>query len=249
MLRVTENRDPLLARPFGISSVLSRSSIEIVYRVVGRGTTLLTGVGNRTDAEPARPARERASPCRQRGACPFWSAAGAGFLRFIFLPSAPEHRAHFFIGARNKECLPPAGILKSFQGGSGAGACRDRGRQRRRAGNVHGYPERVPFEDGEEIPSRHLCLRPPCHAGCGQQDRGGTCHSLLCIHGGAHGLRPGRLHGLLRFRRRPADTSGHARKGRCSMRGISMERTGISFRSTGVANMNQSAECGVRNAE
>ena len=43
MLRVSGNRDPLLARPFGISSVTSRSSIELVYRVAGRGTTLLTG--------------------------------------------------------------------------------------------------------------------------------------------------------------------------------------------------------------
>ncbi len=44
MLRVTENRDPLLARPFGIFSLPSRTSIEIVYRVVGRGTALLSGM-------------------------------------------------------------------------------------------------------------------------------------------------------------------------------------------------------------
>ena len=42
MLRVSENLDPLLARPFGISSLPSRSSIELVYRVAGRGTALLT---------------------------------------------------------------------------------------------------------------------------------------------------------------------------------------------------------------
>ena len=42
MLRVSENLDPLLARPFGISSIPTKSSIEILYRVIGRGTTLLT---------------------------------------------------------------------------------------------------------------------------------------------------------------------------------------------------------------
>ena len=42
MLRVSENLDPLLARPFGISSIPSKASIEILYRVAGRGTALLT---------------------------------------------------------------------------------------------------------------------------------------------------------------------------------------------------------------
>ena len=39
MLRVSENLDPLLARPFGITSVVNKKSIEIYYRVVGRGTS------------------------------------------------------------------------------------------------------------------------------------------------------------------------------------------------------------------
>jgi len=44
MLRVSENLDPLLGRPFGIAAVRSRRDIELYYRVVGRGTSLLTQV-------------------------------------------------------------------------------------------------------------------------------------------------------------------------------------------------------------
>src|SRR5574337_1034675 len=44
MLRVSDNLDPLLARPFGIFSVPSKTTIEIMYRVVGRGTMLLSRV-------------------------------------------------------------------------------------------------------------------------------------------------------------------------------------------------------------
>jgi dihydroorotate dehydrogenase electron transfer subunit len=114
MLRVSENRDPLLARPFGISSVVSKSSIEIVYRVVGRGTMLLTSRKPGQVLGMLGPLG-KGFPMPDKGAVPVLVGGGSGFPPLHFLAQRAGSRAHFFIGARNKECLPPAGIIKSFK--------------------------------------------------------------------------------------------------------------------------------------
>ena len=114
MLRVTENRDPLLARPFGISSIISKSSLEIVYRVVGRGTSLLSNaepgrvlslLGPLGKGFPLAVKRHRPGACRRR----------ERFSSASFSRSARGSAAHFFIGSRDKACLPPAAIIKSFK--------------------------------------------------------------------------------------------------------------------------------------
>ena len=114
MLRVSETLDPLLARPFGVSSVPSKSSIEIVYRVVGRGTTLLTGT------EPGHALNllgplGKGFPMPAKGMTPVLVAGGSGFPPLYFLSQRAGSRAHLFIGSKNKECLPPSGIIKSFK--------------------------------------------------------------------------------------------------------------------------------------
>lgn len=114
MLRVSETLDPLLARPFGVSSVPSKSSIEIVYRVVGRGTTLLTGM------EPGHALNllgplGKGFPMPAKGMTPVLVAGGSGFPPLYFLSQRAGSRAHLFIGSKNKECLPPSGIIKSFK--------------------------------------------------------------------------------------------------------------------------------------
>jgi dihydroorotate dehydrogenase electron transfer subunit len=114
MLRVTNTGDPLLARPFGISSVLSRSSIEIVYRVVGRGTALLTGVAKGETVSLLGPLG-KGFPLPPKGAIPVLVGGGSGFPPLHFFAQRAGKKAHFFIGARNKECLPPAAILRSFK--------------------------------------------------------------------------------------------------------------------------------------
>lgn len=114
MLRVSENRDPLLARPFGISSVTSKSSFEIYYRVAGRGTTLLTAMGpGRTLALIGPLGSGFALP--GKNVTPVLVAGGSGFppLHFFAMKTGP--RAHLLAGARTRECLPPAGIIKSFR--------------------------------------------------------------------------------------------------------------------------------------
>ncbi len=114
MLRVSENLDPLLARPFGISAVPSRSSIEIVYRVAGRGTALLTGREAGHTLSLLGPLG-KGFPLPGNDSTPVLVGGGSGFPPLHFLAQRAGSRAHFFIGSRNKECLPPAGIIKSFR--------------------------------------------------------------------------------------------------------------------------------------
>lgn len=114
MLRVSENMDPLLARPFGISSVLSKSSIEIVYRVVGRGTALLAGVEAGHALSMLGPLG-KGFPLPDRRKTPVLVGGGSGFPPLHFLAQRAGSRAHLFMGSRDKECLPPAAIVKSFR--------------------------------------------------------------------------------------------------------------------------------------
>lgn len=114
MLRVSENLDPLLARPFGISAVPSRSSIEIIYRVAGRGTALLTGMEAGHTLSLLGPLG-KGFPMPGKGTTPVLVGGGSGFPPLHFLAQRAGSLAHFFIGSRNKECLPPANIIKSFR--------------------------------------------------------------------------------------------------------------------------------------
>jgi len=114
MLRVSDNLDPLLARPFGVSSVPSKTSIEIVYRVAGRGTTLLTSVEAGNTLTLLGPLGT-GFPLPDKGVTPVFVAGGSGFPPLHFLAQRAGSRAHLFLGARNKECLPPASIIKHFK--------------------------------------------------------------------------------------------------------------------------------------
>ncbi len=114
MLRVSENLDPLLARPFGISSVLTKSSIEIFYRVVGRGTDLLTGRKAGEQLTVLGPLGN-AFPMPDGQATAILVAGGSGFPPLHFLSQRARCRTHLFYGARDKTCLPPDGVLKNFR--------------------------------------------------------------------------------------------------------------------------------------
>jgi dihydroorotate dehydrogenase electron transfer subunit len=114
MLRVSENRDPLLARPFGIAAVLSGKSIEIYYRVAGRGTSLLTA------AEPGSTLMMHGPlgngfPMPGKDAVPVFVAGGSGFPPLLLFASRVHCRPYLFLGARNRECLPPANVIKTFK--------------------------------------------------------------------------------------------------------------------------------------
>jgi dihydroorotate dehydrogenase electron transfer subunit len=114
MLRVSENRDPLLARPLGISSIISKTSIEIIYRVAGRGTTMLSQLEPGHSLDMLGPLGQ-GFPLPEKGITPVLVAGGSGFPPLHFLSTRIGSHAHLFIGARNRACLPPAGILESFR--------------------------------------------------------------------------------------------------------------------------------------
>jgi dihydroorotate dehydrogenase electron transfer subunit len=114
MLRVSENQDPLLARPFGISSLFSKSTIEILYRVVGRGTALLTGRSAGQTLSLLGPLGN-GFPIPDKKVTPVLVAGGSGFPPLHFLSLRADGRAHFFVGAQHKDCLPPVSVLKSLK--------------------------------------------------------------------------------------------------------------------------------------
>jgi dihydroorotate dehydrogenase electron transfer subunit len=117
MLRVSENRDPLLARPFGICSLPSRSTLEIIYRVAGRGTSLLIGMEAGHSLDLLGPIGN-GFPLPERGAAPVLVAGGSGFPPLHFFSLRKGLPASVFIGARTRECLPPAAIVTSFRDAS-----------------------------------------------------------------------------------------------------------------------------------
>jgi len=114
MLRVSENLDPLLGRPFGIAAVRSRRDIELYYRVVGRGTSLLTQVRAGASLAVHGPLGN-GLPSPAKGETPLLVAGGSGFPPLLFFASRYGRNAHLFVGSRDKGCLPPAAAMKVFR--------------------------------------------------------------------------------------------------------------------------------------
>lgn len=114
MLRVSENLDPLLARPFGISSVIAKRSIEIYYRVVGRGTALLSATEPGRVLSVAGPLGN-GFPAPAKGVTPLLVAGGSGFPPLLYFAARYGKRSRLFVGSRDKECLPPVSAMKDFR--------------------------------------------------------------------------------------------------------------------------------------
>jgi len=114
MLRVSENMDPLLARPFGIASVPSRSAIEILYRIAGRGTSSLSRIEAGHTLQFLGPlGKGFAMP--EQGMTAVLVAGGSGFPPLQYLSQRTDVPVHVFVGSRQKDCLPPTGVLKRFR--------------------------------------------------------------------------------------------------------------------------------------
>jgi dihydroorotate dehydrogenase electron transfer subunit len=114
MLRVSENLDPILPRPFGISAVIGKGAIELYYRVVGRGTSLLATVPKGRSLAVHGPLGN-GFPVPAKGVSPLLVAGGSGFPPLLFLAARHGRQARLFVGSRDKECLPPARAMKDFR--------------------------------------------------------------------------------------------------------------------------------------
>lgn len=114
MLRVSGNLDPLLARPFGIASAPDRNTIELYYRVAGRGTALLSALEPGTTLGLTGPVGN-GFPRPGRRETPLLVAGGSGFPPLLFFAERFSGRARLFAGSRDKGCLPPAGVMKRFR--------------------------------------------------------------------------------------------------------------------------------------
>ena len=115
MLRVTDGLDPLLARPFGISSVIANRSIEIFYRVIGKGTSLLTRVARGSSLLLLGPLGN-GFPKLARGRH-ILIAGGSGFPPLLFLSERLGARAeaHLLFGSRGRSCLLPEEAIRRFR--------------------------------------------------------------------------------------------------------------------------------------
>ena len=114
MLRVSDNLDPLLARPFGISSIISKRSIELYYRVAGRGTSLLTTVEPGQTLSITGPLGN-GFPAPEKGTTPLLVAGGSGFPPLLYFAARYGKQSRLFVGSRDKECLPPVSAMKDFR--------------------------------------------------------------------------------------------------------------------------------------
>ena len=114
MVRVTDTMDPLLARPLGIFSIPSNTTIEILYRIVGRGTKLLSRFEAGSTLSLLGPLG-RGFPLPDKQSIPVLIAGGSGFPPLHFFSRLAGKSAHLFLGSKNKECLPPASVIKSFK--------------------------------------------------------------------------------------------------------------------------------------
>ncbi|MHB8845450.1 MAG: dihydroorotate dehydrogenase electron transfer subunit [Nitrospirota bacterium] len=114
MLRVSDSLDPLLARPFGISAVIRKRSIELYYQVVGRGTGLLTAAKTGSTLALHGPLGN-GFPVPEKGTTPLLVAGGSGFPPLLYFASRHGKQALLFAGSRDRECLPPAAAMKDFR--------------------------------------------------------------------------------------------------------------------------------------
>lgn len=105
--------DPLLKRPFSLHRIRSNGAVEIVYRVMGRGTELLAGL------EPGSPI-EILGPLgngfpRAREGRPVLVGGGLGIVPLVALGQAlQEKKPRIVVGARNRDELLSLPLLRKM---------------------------------------------------------------------------------------------------------------------------------------
>jgi dihydroorotate dehydrogenase electron transfer subunit len=134
MIRESERREPLLARPlsvFGFKRHEDHAVLELLFRLAGRGTTLLTRLKPGEELAVLGPlGRGFTLPSGIRQV--LFVAGGVGMVPLVYLlhsgflasETGHEIRKNFFLGARSSELLTGLERLKDF---CELGVCTDDG--------------------------------------------------------------------------------------------------------------------------
>ena len=114
MVRVNDSIDPLLRRPFGIFDVGSfvpeyadagrQIYLEILYKVVGKGTAMLAGFHHGDHLDMLAPLGKGFAPA-EAGAEKILVGGGVGLAPLYYLAKelVKDSRVHLFVGGRSRE--------------------------------------------------------------------------------------------------------------------------------------------------
>jgi len=177
----TEDQSKLLPRPISLCEIdREKKRLRVVYRVTGKGTgteqfsrlrpgesiQILGPLGNGFPMEPGTGKKV----CLIGG--------GIGVPPMLELSKQLHAEKQLVMGYRDELFL-----TEEFEKKRDTVYC-DRGRQRRYSGKCHGcHCAEGPVTGGD------LRLRAGAHAACREKLCGRKTHSMLCIYGGADGLR------------------------------------------------------------
>ncbi len=108
MLRVRSGDDPLLRRPFSVAGLRAGGGLLLLYRVVGRGTRILSGLRPDERVRVLGPVG-RGFSLPAEGSTPLLVAGGIGLAPLLFLSSALDSAAwRLLCGFRSgSEVIPP----------------------------------------------------------------------------------------------------------------------------------------------
>ncbi|MBU0943088.1 MAG: dihydroorotate dehydrogenase electron transfer subunit [Proteobacteria bacterium] len=110
MIRTGNSNDPLLRRPFSISQTSSDGCFQILFKVVGRGTSLLSHCREGEYLSVLGPLGRGYRIDTQRRACLVGGGMGIAPLLFLgkrVLRKCPDLRPVVVLGAKNREELAP----------------------------------------------------------------------------------------------------------------------------------------------
>lgn len=111
MVRVSDSNDPLLGRPFSVARVgkgTSGATIELLYKIVGRGTGILAGLRPGAQVSLVGPLGQPFPQPADSRAPVFLVAGGIGIAPFPFLSArlvAAGHHPRLLYGARSSRDL------------------------------------------------------------------------------------------------------------------------------------------------
>ncbi|MFZ5775183.1 MAG: dihydroorotate dehydrogenase electron transfer subunit [Thermodesulfobacteriota bacterium] len=116
MVRVSDGLDPLLRRPFSIHQANSDGTIQLLYKRLGKGTTLLAGLRPGASIDVVGPLGRGFAVAEDEAVCLLGGGMGIAPLYFLareLLRTSTPPRLVALLGARNRAELAP--LLSDFE--------------------------------------------------------------------------------------------------------------------------------------